>query len=186
MWLEEDLGPNGSPVGLSFGPVSVRNTGIIKMQLMYVKTTKCTSTLLFMQFKMRENTTTVYNQAANSNCSRCKKCGYPGMSSTENLFNWRVFHEVVKQGGIIAAAEALECEPSTVSRTVKKLEKDLGAPLFLRASRPLELTDLGRLAHERSGDLLGHYDEMMSEMRGDRERLAVVIRLAAHAGMGPI
>lgn len=108
------------------------------------------------------------------------------MSSTENLFNWRVFHEVVKQGGIIAAAEALECEPSTVSRTVKKLEKDLGAPLFLRASRPLELTDLGRLAHERSGDLLGHYDEMMSEMRGDRERLAGVIRLAAHAGIGPI
>ena len=47
------------------------------------------------------------------------------MSSTENLLNWRVFNEVVNRGGIIAASEALDCEPSTVSRIIKKLEKDL-------------------------------------------------------------
>lgn len=108
------------------------------------------------------------------------------MSSTENLLNWRVFNEVVNRGGIIAASEALDCEPSTVSRIIKKLEKDLGAPLFLRATRPLELTDLGRLAFDRSRELLNHYGDMMSEIRGDREKLAGVIRLAAHAGIGPI
>lgn len=48
-------------------------------------------------------------------------------------------------GSFIQAAEALNIYPSTLSKHIKLLEDELGAPLFDRTTRRVSLNDFGRL-----------------------------------------
>lgn len=52
------------------------------------------------------------------------------MARTDDLNVWRIFCEVVQAGGVNAACDVLECEPSTVSRALKAIETEIGAPIF--------------------------------------------------------
>lgn len=108
------------------------------------------------------------------------------MTKTDDLHLWRLFCEVVRSGGVNAACEKLQCEPSTVSRAVKALETELGLPLFEREGRTLKLTELGSRAHQQAEALLVRHDEMIADLKGDKEALSGVVRLAAHAGIGPL
>ena len=47
----------------------------------------------------------------------------------------RAFVEVVRQGGFSRAAETVFATQSTVSKAVKQLEQEVGAPLLDRAGR---------------------------------------------------
>jgi len=51
---------------------------------------------------------------------------------------------VVDSGGFSAAAEALDIQVARVSRSVSKLEKQLGVSILNRTTRRVELTDEGR------------------------------------------
>jgi DNA-binding transcriptional LysR family regulator len=84
------------------------------------------------------------------------------------LFNeMAAFAHVVRCGGFSQAARALGVEPSSVSRSVARLEKSLGARLLVRNTRALALTEMGShiyaeceklLAAARTvQDLAGHY-----------------------------
>ena len=84
------------------------------------------------------------------------------MTKTDDLHLWRLFCEVVRSGGVNAACEKLQCEPSTVSRAVKALETELGLPLFEREGRTLKLTELGSRAHQQAEALLARHDEMIA------------------------
>jgi len=57
----------------------------------------------------------------------------------------RAFIEVVEQGTVSAAAKQLRVAQPALSRTIMQLEKHVGAQLFARRSRRLELTDAGRV-----------------------------------------
>lgn len=107
------------------------------------------------------------------------------MSRLNDLDAWKVFCEIVSAGGINAACDKLGVEPSTVSRTLKALETEIGSPLFSRASRPAALTELGRRAYAKVAPILSAQDAFVAELKGDRDRLAGVIRVASHAGIGP-
>lgn len=107
------------------------------------------------------------------------------MPRTDDLRIWKLFCEVVEAGGVNAACDRLQCEPSTVSRALKAIEADIGVHLFHREKRPLELTESGRIAYEKAQNLLHAHEEMMGILRGDRERFSGLIRLAAHGGIGP-
>lgn len=107
------------------------------------------------------------------------------MARTEDLHVWRMFCEIVRAGGIHAASDRLGCEPSTASRALKAVEAEVGTPLFLRDKRPLELTETGERAYEKAEALLQTYEDMLNDLRGDKNRLSGMIRLAAHAGIGP-
>jgi DNA-binding transcriptional LysR family regulator len=63
------------------------------------------------------------------------------------LVSGRVHHFtlVARLGSIRQAAKALNVAPSSISRTVKQLEEDLGAPLFERVQQRLKLTSAGEL-----------------------------------------
>lgn len=54
-------------------------------------------------------------------------------------------------------AERLVVSRAHVSQTVKKLERRIGAPLFVRTSRSVGLTPLGQQLHD---DLAPHYQAM--------------------------
>lgn len=105
------------------------------------------------------------------------------MGKIDDLGTWKTFVEVVRTGGVHAACDTLRCEPSTVSRALKAIELELGAPVFRREGRQLRLTTLGIRAHERAQALLAEHRAMIEELRGDRDRLSGKVRLAANAGI---
>ncbi|MBK9956251.1 MAG: transcriptional activator NhaR [Rhodocyclaceae bacterium] len=70
-----------------------------------------------------------------------------------NLKHLYYFWKVAKLGGVVRAAEAIHISPQTLSGQIKLLEARLGAALFVRQGRSLELTDAGRLALEYADDI---------------------------------
>lgn len=65
------------------------------------------------------------------------------------------FWAVASQGGVARASERLHVTPQTISGQLGLLEKSLGAALFTRVGRSLELTEAGRL-------VLSYADEIFS------------------------
>ncbi len=61
---------------------------------------------------------------------------------------------VVESGGFTRAAETLGLPPSSVSRSVQRLEEELGVTLLERTTRKVALTDAGRAYFERARDAL--------------------------------
>jgi DNA-binding transcriptional LysR family regulator len=64
------------------------------------------------------------------------------------------FLQVVESGGFTAAAAALGLPTSSVSRSVAKLEEDLGVVLLERTTRRVALTEVGRTYFERVREAL--------------------------------
>ncbi|WP_333605371.1 LysR family transcriptional regulator [Novosphingobium sp.] len=54
------------------------------------------------------------------------------------------FNAVVSSGSLGRAAEQLHVTQPALSRTIRKLEEEAGAPLFERHSKGMQLTDIGR------------------------------------------
>ncbi len=71
----------------------------------------------------------------------------------------RAFVEIVDQGSLTAAADALDRSLPTMVRTLALLEKDLGACLLARTTRRMSLTEEGRAYLERCRGILSDVDE---------------------------
>ena len=72
----------------------------------------------------------------------------------------KALHAVVEHGGFRPAAEALFKSQSAISISIRKLEEELGIPLFTRTQYRPELTDAGRAIHEKAVYLLMHAGEL--------------------------
>lgn len=88
------------------------------------------------------------------------------------LVSARVHHFtlVARLGSIRAAAKSLNVAPSSISRTVKQLEDDLGAPLFERTSQRLKLTSAGELLYFHIKQSTGELGRAITEI-GDLQGL---------------
>ena len=64
------------------------------------------------------------------------------------------FVTVVEQGSINQAAQKLHMTQPPISKQMQLLEAELGCPLFLRSTHPLELTQEGKVLYERGLSLL--------------------------------
>jgi DNA-binding transcriptional LysR family regulator len=71
----------------------------------------------------------------------------------------RVFARVVEQGGFTAAASRLGQSPSAVTKTISRLEDELGTQLFNRSTRRLRTTDFGQEFYERCVHILADLEE---------------------------
>lgn len=80
------------------------------------------------------------------------------------------FRQVATQGSITAAAEARGYTQSAVSRQVSALESSLGARLFDRVSRGVQLTEHGR-------SLLPHAESLLERLEDARRDLEALDRL---------
>lgn len=86
-----------------------------------------------------------------------------------DLYQLEAFTTIVATGSLGRAAAAMNVTQPALSRTVRRLEDRVGAPLFERHSKGMSLTDIGRalLPH---ATLLGREAEIASEeinaMRG--------------------
>jgi len=71
-----------------------------------------------------------------------------------DLAELEVFVTVTREGRFSRAAEKMHRTQSAVSQTIRKLENELGEPLFDRSSREGALTDAGRVLQEYAERLL--------------------------------
>ncbi|REG84829.1 LysR family transcriptional regulator [Marinomonas pollencensis] len=76
------------------------------------------------------------------------------MNNAITLEALRVLEAIDQLGSFAAAAEALFKVPSALTYTVKKLEEDLGVPLFDRSRQKAVLTPAGLLVLERGRSIL--------------------------------
>ncbi|MCM1011650.1 MULTISPECIES: LysR family transcriptional regulator [unclassified Brevibacterium] len=95
-----------------------------------------------------------------------------------DLQRLRVWRAVVATGSVVAAARSLNYTPATVSQHITTLQKAVGAELYRRSGRGIEITELGRRLAEESSDVftgLGRLDglvESFSAVHRPRMRIA--------------
>ncbi|WP_172331133.1 LysR family transcriptional regulator [Mangrovicoccus sp. HB161399] len=82
-----------------------------------------------------------------------------------DLRQFRYFAAVAEERNFTRAAEKLNIAQPPLSRQIQLLEEELGTVLIQRGSRPLRLTDAGRLFHEQALQVLGRVEQMAEATR---------------------
>lgn len=77
----------------------------------------------------------------------------------------RYFLAVAAERNFSRAAQRLHMAQPPLSRQIQRIEQEVGALLFDRDSRPMALTDAGRLFYEHAVQVTRRMDEMRDAMR---------------------
>jgi LysR family glycine cleavage system transcriptional activator len=85
----------------------------------------------------------------------------------------RAFEAVARRSSFSAAADELHLTQSAVSRQIRALEDELGATLFLRGTRHVELTAAGSALLRSVAPLLDRLDASVRQIRLARGRRSV-------------
>jgi DNA-binding transcriptional LysR family regulator len=96
------------------------------------------------------------------------------------LFQLEVFLTVAREGSFSRAAEKLYRTQPAVSQAVRRLEKELGEPLFDSSSREGLLTDAGRVLLDYAQKLLNLKVEAADALNGLRELQRGNLTIAAN------
>lgn len=103
------------------------------------------------------------------------------MDASIELRQLRYFVAVAEELHFGRAAERLHMSQSPLSRAIRELERDLGAVLFVRTTRRVELTPAGSLLLERSRRALAEIDGAIADARRSAGEDSKVLAL----GYGP-
>jgi len=98
------------------------------------------------------------------------------MISTETL---RVFVSIIDQGSFTHAAEQLGLTPSGISRTLSRLEKQLGVSLITRTTRRMQLTAEGEWFLLRARDVLAQLTDVEQSMSAHSAEPSGIVRVNA-------
>jgi DNA-binding transcriptional LysR family regulator len=96
-----------------------------------------------------------------------------------DLPQWRAFLAVAERGSLMKAAQTLHTDQPALSRTLRRLERLVGAPLFTRSSRGLTLTELGRRLHGPARDLIAQADAIEAQARAEARQASGVLKVGA-------
>jgi LysR family hca operon transcriptional activator len=96
-----------------------------------------------------------------------------------DLAQWRVFLAAADQGSLIKAAEVLHTDQPALSRSLRRLEVLIGAPLFLRSSRGLTLTELGRRLREPVRELVDQATTVEALAHAEARQISGILRVGA-------
>src|SRR6476619_4742412 len=92
-----------------------------------------------------------------------------------DLHHLRYFVAVAEEGHITHAAERLGMQQPPLSRLIKTMERELGLLLFNRRPRGVELTEAGRVFHDKARAILAEFDDAFEvtrrTARGEEGRL---------------
>lgn len=89
----------------------------------------------------------------------------------------RVFFIAAREGSFTKAGAALHVTQGAVSRQVKRLEEDIGRPLFFRAHQGIELTEAGRTLAEGLADAFERMESAITRVREDQARRQIAINM---------
>ncbi len=98
-----------------------------------------------------------------------------------DLRQLRYFVTVARERNFTRAAEQLHIAQPPLSRQIQQIEQELGVTLLVRSSRPLRLTDAGRLFYQEALQVLGRIEQMKDAARrlGRSERRVLTIGFVA-------
>lgn len=94
------------------------------------------------------------------------------------------FIRVVETQSFTAAAKALGVPKSSVSRSLARLEEELGARLLQRTTRKLSLTDAGQAYFSRVQSLMAGIEEANAEVSERGKSAHGIVRITAPVDMG--
>uniref|UniRef100_A0A2A3JRC3 LysR family transcriptional regulator n=1 Tax=Alloyangia mangrovi TaxID=1779329 RepID=A0A2A3JRC3_9RHOB len=94
------------------------------------------------------------------------------------------FIKVAETGSVSVAARLHGLPKSSVSLKLKQLEEEVGAELFARRGRALELTDAGRVLLERGQHILSLCDDTAAAVASMQDDAAGVLRVGASGEFG--
>jgi len=93
-----------------------------------------------------------------------------------NYNHLRYFWAVAQDGNLTRTAERLNVSQSALSIQIRKLEDQIGHPLFERRGRQLHLTEAGRIALDHADAIFASGEELLNTLRRTgRARQAVRI-----------
>jgi DNA-binding transcriptional LysR family regulator len=104
--------------------------------------------------------------------------------SLERLTGVVAFARAASYGSFTAAAQSLSVSPSAVSKTIQRLEQQLGLRLFTRTTRSLVLTPEGRDLHDRALHLLRAAEDVVQSAAAARSEPAGTLKVAASLPIG--
>ncbi|MCW7539312.1 LysR family transcriptional regulator [Aquabacterium sp. A7-Y] len=87
----------------------------------------------------------------------------------------RAFEAVARHLNFRQAAEELHLTQSAVSRQIQSLEQDVGAPLFVRGTRHVELSNAGAALLRAVAPLLHKLDATVRQIRRARARRTITV-----------
>ena len=96
----------------------------------------------------------------------------------------KLFIQVVEAGSFKKAAEQMQIEPSSLSRKVARLEKQLNVKLLHRSTRKTHPTELGRKYYEGLRRLLDEETILEEEITSGVETLRGNLRISAPVNFG--
>lgn len=102
----------------------------------------------------------------------------------ERLTGLVAFARAGTLGSYSAAARSLAISPSAVSKSIQRLEQQLGIRLFVRTTRSLSLTPEGRDLHERAVRLLGDAEALERAAAATRTEPAGTLKVTAPLPLG--
>lgn len=97
----------------------------------------------------------------------------------------RVFRVVAELSSMSAAAVRLGESPPTISRKIDDLEKSLGAQVFLRSTRGVELTDVGKQVIRHVHSMADAAETLRRETAATGALITGSITLRTGDGLGP-
>ena len=103
-----------------------------------------------------------------------------------DLASLRAFHSVVTEGSFAAGARRLDAPPSTVSKRVRDLERQLGVRLIERTTRQMRVTAEGEALVHRAGRLLADAEEVRRALGDARGMPRGHLRIATPELVGQI
>jgi DNA-binding transcriptional LysR family regulator len=101
-----------------------------------------------------------------------------------DLDKLKLFHAVVEAGSFTQAAEDQNLNQSTVSRQINALEDELGATLFQRHARGLNLTEQGELLHRATKQIFCIVEDTKAALLDSRETPRGAFKVTATVGFG--
>lgn len=96
----------------------------------------------------------------------------------------QVFLRVVDAGSFSEAARQTRTTPSTVSKSIARMEARLGVRLIERSTRRLSLTEEGRLFYERGRAMVDAFDGFERELTMGASNTEGTVRVSTSVGIG--
>lgn len=98
--------------------------------------------------------------------------------------NLKLFRDIAQTKSLSRAAELNHITASAASQHINELEKNLGVQLLDRSTRPLSLTQEGRLYEELCRDVLRRNDEFKAALDTFRDNVEGTVRVVAIYSVG--
>lgn len=95
------------------------------------------------------------------------------------VYQVRVFLEVARHLSFTEAADALNLTQPAVSAKIKSLESELGAPLFYRLGRKIQLTEVGQFLLEEGVKLIQIENQLLQKIQEIKKGKSGNLRIGA-------